>query len=204
MKYPQSYICWDLETTGFDTKTCKITEIGVIKVVDGETVEKKSWLLNHNIEIPEHITEITTIDKALLDKEGEDPEKVMEEFLEGFVKDSEHNLTHNGYRFDIPFLLGQMTEEQVIKYKDILVNGCIDSAVLYKAKCLNQVHQDGIHFNEFAAKIMSIFAKGIKYNVAHCCNVLGIDSSTTQFHRALGDVYLTNEIYKKLIWLKNE
>jgi len=198
MEYPKNYIVWDLETTGFDPKTCKILEIGVMKIVDGETIEKKNWLLNHGIEVPPNITEITTITTEMV-AAGVDPVVAMEEFLEEFVKDSDFNLTHNGYRFDLPFLTYHMTEVQLKKYKDILTNGCLDSAVLYKANALKLTRKEGEKFTDFAGRVMSIWAKGVKYNVAHCCEVLKIDTSTSQFHRALGDVYLTNEIYKKLI-----
>lgn len=196
MKYPTSYICWDLETTGFDTKTCKILEIGVVRVVDGVTVEEKSWLLNHPIEVPEKITAINNITTEMI-RGGVDPATAMKEFLEDFVELDEYNLTHNGYRFDIPFLLGQMTEEQKNKYEKKLMNGCLDTAALYKGGKLNINRQDSEKFTDFAQRVFNVWSRE-KYNVTHCCNTLGIDISGTQLHRSLGDVYLTNEIYKKL------
>lgn len=195
--YPKSYIVWDLETTGFDPKECKIIEIGAMKIVDGEVVTKKNWILNHGVEIPENITEITTITQEMVDM-GVDPMVAMKEFLEEFVRGSEFNLTHNGFRFDIPFLLAAMTEEQKVEYGETIINGCLDSAVIYKARALGMDREEEESFNQFAGRIMSIWAKGVKYNVGHCCTDLGVDTSMSQFHRALGDVFLTNEIYKKL------
>lgn len=197
MKYPKNYIVWDLETTGFDTKTCKILEIGVIQVLDGVTVIEKNWLLNHPIEVPEKITAINNITTEMI-RGGVDPATAMEEFLEFFVKDHEFNLTHNGYRFDIPFLAGQMTEEQRTKYLDKLVVGCLDTAVLYKAKKMFLEQKTGEKFTDFADRVLHRIVKGLRYKVSVCCEDLGIDMTSTQLHRSMGDVYLTNEIYKKL------
>lgn len=196
MEYPKSYIVWDLETTGFDPKNCKILEIGVMRVIDGEVTESKNWILNHNIEIPPEITQINNITKEIVESEGVDPKIAMTEFLENFVATSEYNVTHNGYRFDIPFLVASMTDEEKEKYTEILTKGCLDTAVLYKAMKLSDKRKEGEKFTDFAGRIMSIIKKGVKYNVSICCEELGIDKSNVQLHRSLGDVYLTNEIYK--------
>ena len=169
-----------------------------MRIVNDEVVESKNWLLNHGIEVPPHITEITTITTEMVNG-GVSPDVAMKDFLENFIEGSTMNLTHNGFRFDIPFLLGSMSQEQLLKYKDVLEIGCMDSAVLYKAKALKLSQNPKETFRDFATRVLNIRAKGVKYNVGHCCNELKIDTSSSQFHRALGDTYLTNEIYKKLI-----
>jgi len=196
MTYPKNYIAWDLETSGLDPSTDKILEIGAIKIVDGEAVEEKSWLLNHEIDIPEIITEITGITKETIEKDGIDPKVALDEFLE-ILCSLDANLTHNGYRFDIPFLLHGISEDQRSTNESKIVNGCVDSAVLYKARALELEQRWNENFIDFAGRVMDIRAYGVKYNVTHCCNELGIEVSNT--HRALGDIELTNQIYKKLI-----
>lgn len=197
MDYPKNYIVWDLETTGFDTKTCKVLEIGAILVVDGVTVKEKNWLLNHPIGVPANITEINHITTEMI-RGGVEPEIAMNEFFTEFVDQTEFNLTHNGYRFDIPFLAGQMTDEQKEKYLQKITDGCLDSAALYKGLKLGILRKDGEKFTDYAGKVLNRIVKGLKYNVAVCCEDLQIDKSNIQLHRSLGDVYLTNEIYKKL------
>ena len=96
-------IVWDLETTGFVAPECKILEIGCF-IVRGEEVEQKHWVLNNNVEIPEKIVEITGITQAIIDAEGRDPKECLLEFLPLF-KACKKNITHNGVRFDIPFLI---------------------------------------------------------------------------------------------------
>ena len=56
------YIVWDLETTGFVAPESKILEIGCHICYEDGSIEDKNWLLNNNVEIPEKITEITSID----------------------------------------------------------------------------------------------------------------------------------------------
>ena len=52
---------FDVETTGFDTSTCKIIEIGAVKVVDGVITETFSTYVDPLQHIPERITDLTSI-----------------------------------------------------------------------------------------------------------------------------------------------
>jgi DNA polymerase III epsilon subunit-like protein len=207
LSYPKSYIAWDLETSGLDKNECKILEIGAIRVVDGEIMEEKSWMLNHGIEIPEVITGITGITKDIIDREGRDPGECLQEFLE-FLDPSYPNLTHNGFRFDIPFLVTQardtisMSEEEASDMLKRLNRYCIDTAVMVKANKLKEPRAWNENFIDYATRIMNIRAFGVKYNVAICCQEMQIDTKDVQQHRALGDVNLTHKIYQNLIKAK--
>ena len=57
----KDYVAFDLETTGLDRETEKITEIGAVKVVGGKVVEEFSTFVNPEKHIPEEITELTSI-----------------------------------------------------------------------------------------------------------------------------------------------
>lgn len=205
MKKSERYVVWDLETTGFTPEDCEITEIGAMLVVDGEVKEKKSWLLNHGIEIPEKITEITGITKALLDAEGRDPKECMDEFL-AMMNGVQAHLTHNGIRFDIPFLIGSMTkhgvgglsQEEIDNWRATLEMTAIDTAVIVKARKLQMVQEEGESFFEFAKRVMDVRAYGVKYNVALCVEEMEIPTEGIALHRAMADVYFTNEIYTRL------
>lgn len=205
MLYPRNYIGWDLETSGLDENSCKILEIGAIRFENGLMVEQKSWLLNHQIPIPELITKITTITKEQIDADGVNPTEAVNEFLSWFDMHGWINLTHNGFRFDIKFLLqalrnaGLHKEEDIDKVKENLYRNGVDTAALYKGKELGLERQWNENFAQYAHRTLDTKKYGLKYNIAHCCKVLGIDTESTQLHRALGDIYLTNEIYKKLV-----
>lgn len=192
-------IVWDLETTGFVAPEAKILEIGCF-VVRGEEVERKHWVLNNNVEIPEKITEITGITQAIIDAEGRDPKECLQEFLPLF-KRCKKNVTHNGVRFDIPFLIE--TSAHVLGFQpnekmavtNLIRSTAFDTAVHFKAKKLNMEPFFRESFVQFADRVMSVRAFGIKYSLGLCVEELQIKKDLVQ-HRAMADVELTHEVYK--------
>ena len=56
-----SYIALDLETTGLESKTEKITEAAALKVIDGTVRERFVTLINPGRPISEKITQLTGI-----------------------------------------------------------------------------------------------------------------------------------------------
>jgi DNA polymerase III alpha subunit (gram-positive type) len=194
MTYPDTYVVWDLETTGLNPQKDKILEIGALKVVKGEKVSEHSWILNHKMEIPEVITQITGITKELVDAEGVDPTYAVNEFRSLFADmEIPHHVTHNGFNFDIHFLkctTGNMSE--------LFVKSAIDTAALYKGKKLKINLSENESFFSYAKRVFDVKAYGVKYSVHVACEELGIDMSGVTRHRALGDTILTNEIYKTL------
>lgn len=80
-----SYIALDLETTGIGAKKEKITEIGMVKVVDGEIIDTYHTLVNPHKEIPERIVELTGIDDSMV-ADAPGIEEILDEVL-GFCGD---------------------------------------------------------------------------------------------------------------------
>lgn len=63
-----SYVVFDIETTGFSAIEDKIIEIGAVKVVNGEITDKFSTFINPQIPIPFRIEQLTHInDQMVLD-----------------------------------------------------------------------------------------------------------------------------------------
>ena len=57
----KSFVCLDFETTGFSPAADGITEIGAVKVLDGEIVQRFSTLVNPGKAIPYAVTRLTGI-----------------------------------------------------------------------------------------------------------------------------------------------
>jgi DNA polymerase III epsilon subunit-like protein len=202
--FPNNYIVWDLETSGLSGAKDKILEIGMFKVENGEVVEEKRWVLDNKIDIPEEITRINGMTSSIIKMEGRDPKECLEEFLE-YVRDSKANLTHNGIKFDIGFLVEQTMQilnwelGRVEKLKNHLEGTAIDTAVIYKgAKICKLERMWNETFYQYGRRVMDTIIPG-KYNLGWCCDELGVDRSNVVQHRALGDVFLTHEVFKKIL-----
>lgn len=202
MEKKYKLIVWDIETTGFVAPESKITEIGALLVDNDDNITTKSWLLNNHCDIPEKITEITGITKEIIDQDGLDPETVLMEFI-NLVKDSGVNITHNGTKFDIPFFLDysmdvlKLNDFEYSQFSTLINENSIDTAAIYKASKLGMQKQNESD-KDFNLRVMSTFSKQ-KFNLGYCCDEFGIDRSNVTQHRAAGDVFLTYELYKKLV-----
>ena len=95
-----TYCVLDLETTGFSFRTEKITEVGIMKVKNGEVIAEFSCFVNPEKPIPQRVVEVTNITDDMV-KDAETIDKVMPKILE-FVGDSVL-VAHNA-DFDIGFL----------------------------------------------------------------------------------------------------
>lgn len=201
VEWPSTYVVWDLETTGIDHKTCHIVEIGAVLVENGQIVQTYKWILDNEVEIPEEAAAIHGITNEMVAEEGRDPKQCLSEFIEVLNPGNLTHITHNGYRFDIPWLVHHVCtilggdEDEL---RRLLHDTMIDTAAMVKGAKLELMRGFNESTKDYAARVMSIMAKGVKYNVTLTCEELGIDMDGITTHRAGGDVLLTNEIYKRL------
>jgi DNA polymerase-3 subunit alpha (Gram-positive type) len=96
-----SYVVFDIETTGFSPKVNKIIEIGAVKVENGKITDKFSTFVNPKVPIPFRIEELTSIrDDMVVDAPTIDV--ILPQFVE-FCKDC-IMVAHNA-DFDMSFIL---------------------------------------------------------------------------------------------------
>ncbi len=95
-----TYCVLDLETTGLSFRTEKITEVGIMKIKNGEVLDEFSCFVNPEKPIPQRVVEVTNITDDMV-KDAETIDKVFPKILD-FVGDSVL-VAHNA-DFDIGFL----------------------------------------------------------------------------------------------------
>ena len=101
--FSDSYVVFDIETTGFSPEKNKIIEIGAVKVVNGQITDKFSTFVNPDVPIPFEIEQLTGInDNMVLSSPG--IEVILPQFLE-FCKDCAL-VAHNA-SFDVSFISWQ-------------------------------------------------------------------------------------------------
>ena len=143
------YCILDLETTGISPITEKITEVGIIKIKNGEVIDEFECFVNPEKPIPTRVVEITHITDDMV-KDAETIDKVIPKIID-FMGDSVL-VAHNA-KFDMGFLKHNF-EQYGYKFEYTY----IDTLPLAKAI-----------FPEFKKFKLGIIAEklGIKVDVAH-------------------------------------
>ena len=95
-----TYCVLDLETTGISAVNDRITEIGVMKLKNGEVIDQFSCFVNPERPIPQRVVEVTNITDEMV-KDAETIETVFPRLLQ-FLEDSVI-VAHNA-DFDVGFL----------------------------------------------------------------------------------------------------
>lgn len=77
----RTYNILDIETTGLYSSEAEITEIGMLRVIDGIIDDTFSCLVRTEKPVPDHVTAITGIDNKLLAEQGIDIREAMDKLL---------------------------------------------------------------------------------------------------------------------------
>ena len=115
--FKDSYVVFDIETTGFSPLKNKIIEIGAVKVVDGAITERFSTFVNPDVPIPFDIEKLTGINDAMV-LPYPPIDVILPQFLE-FVGDSAL-VAHNA-GFDVGFI-SHYAEEQGLPFQPTVLD----------------------------------------------------------------------------------
>ena len=203
IQYPKSYLVFDTETTGLDPRDSRIVELAALQVIEGQEPVSFQKLIKWPEPIGAKCTEITGITQAEVDEKGEDPNVVFEEFYKLLAPKDSRPLPivgHNIIKFDIPFLLatGMFNSWDGFMIDKYIWNRSVDTAALFKANKLQNSWMWYEDFMHYAVRALDQKVAGLKFNLGVCCDDLGISREGITQHRALADVLLTNQVYRKL------
>ena len=98
--FNDTYVVFDLETTGLSPVNDRIIEIGAIKIKDKKVVGNFSTFVNPKIPIPFHIEQLTSINDKMVE-DARTIEEVLPEFLD--FCDGAVMVAHNA-GFDVSFI----------------------------------------------------------------------------------------------------
>ncbi len=107
--FSNTFVVFDLETTGFSPVSDRIIEFGAVKVRNGEIIDRFSSFVNPEIPIPFAIEQLTGINDNMV-IEAPKIEKVLREFI-AFVGDAVL-VAHNA-EFDMSFILEKEKDHQI-------------------------------------------------------------------------------------------
>ena len=164
-----TYCVLDLETTGFSATTEKITEIGVMKVKNGEVIDEFSCFVNPEKHIPERVTEVTNITDDMV-KDAETIDKVFPKLLAFLGDDKETVIVAHNANFDVGFL---KQNAKVLGYD------------------FDYTYLDTLSLAK------DLFPDYKKYKLGKIAENLGIKVEVA--HRALDDVDTTVKVFKVMV-----
>lgn len=121
----RSFVALDFETTGLSGKTDQVTEIGAVKVIDGEVVQRFSTLINPGRPIPPRVVALTGISNDMVEDHPRIYE-VLPLFL-GFL--GQLPLVCHNASFDCKFL-----ERDLLKMNRVIENPVDDTLRVSRIK----------------------------------------------------------------------
>ncbi len=212
MDFDGEFIVFDLETTGLSASMERITEIGAVKVKDGEIVDTFNTFVNPEKHIPEKITELTSITDEMV-KDAPVEGEALKLFYEFCGEDNAVLVAHNA-SFDTGFLkIAAMRNG--MKYEFTSIDTVVISRSLYKelknhkldtiAKYLDLEdfnHHRACDDAAILAKIFLIMLTQLRkyYNIT---SVSGINTAVTGYDVKKLPSYHIIILVKNLVGLKN-
>lgn len=128
---PSSFVVFDIETTGLDSLSNEIIEIGALKVSEGKVVDTFDHLIKPTTPINDFITNLTGITNEMVEH-AESVEEVLDKFI-NFIGDN--ILMGHNVNFDINFVY-----DHAEKYNNYnLTNDFVDTLRLAR-KLLPELH----------------------------------------------------------------
>ena len=219
-KFSDEFVFFDIETTGLSPLNCEITEIGAVRMKDGEILDEFNMLVNPGVAIPEEIVRLTGITDEMV--ASEPPiDVVLPKFLD-FIGDSvlvAHNasfdtgfISHAAERLGLPFSnpyldtvsMSRYVNPELQKHKlDILADyfklgdfkhhRASDDAKMLAAifyKMTDKLSDEGIYDRDAMAEAMSERSDPLKLRTYHQIILVRNKAGLKNLYRLVSESYL--------------
>ncbi|MDD4808942.1 MAG: PolC-type DNA polymerase III [Bacilli bacterium] len=114
-----TYVVFDFETTGFNAGGGdQIIEVGAVKLLNGEIIDKFSELIDPKRPLPPKITEITSITDEMLEGKPSE-EEVIKKFIDWF---GDYPMVAHNAKFDISFLEMAYQKYNLGKFSNTIID----------------------------------------------------------------------------------
>jgi len=174
-RYPETYVVFDLETTGLDPISDEIIEVGAIKVDSEGQISTFSALALTDAPLLQSVIALTSIDDDLIKAHGQPLGDILPKFL-AFVG-------------DLPLLAHNMSFD-----KRFLDNACAKHGfALISNRCIDTLSLSRRIIKGLASYKMEHLASHLELPAAHEAE------PELQPHRSLGDCYMAHHLYQKLL-----
>ncbi len=110
----KTFVIFDFETTGLDTNTCNVIEVGALKMVNGKIVEEFSTFAKPDKPLTEDITELTSITQEMVEDKPSFTQ-ILPDFLK-FCKDA--ILVAHNQEYDIK-ILSRYCRDEGYKFENL-------------------------------------------------------------------------------------
>lgn len=199
-------VCYDFETTGLDTSTCRPIEFAAIIINPDNTRTEVSFLIKNKElkngiyeRLDEKVIEITKIKDEDLMHYGIAYEKAISKIAEVFDVENKLGLRtvivgHNIIRYDNKILIRILSEAGYSF--ELKKDNIFDTGAEFRGKLLSISDKD-ITQGEYHTKALEAPGK-VKWNLSEACKHydIPIDKNT---HRALNDVSFNIQVFLKQI-----
>jgi DNA polymerase III epsilon subunit-like protein len=190
----RSYVVFDFETTGLDVIKDRIIQVGLCAVSDGQVAERRDWLVCQDVPINPEATKVHGITFEDVRARGISPQESLARLFEA-MRNAPACVGHNIHRFDIRFM-GAESRRLGVTPPD--PRNFIDTAALFKGWKLGLRKRPQESHQDYANRVFSIHAAGLRYSVEACMQALDIRADLASRHSAGHDAYLTHLILQVL------
>ena len=193
----------------FDYETCSLNLASpdnkpwqlAFQVYEGDKlIESNDYHIYwEDLSLSEGAKKVTGFSDAKYKKLAKPAKEVLDHFEKYLYDDSYVKLGHNIIGFDIYIhnifrkLLGKKTNYSYL-------NRCIDTLCLAKAIHKEIDLNEGDDMLSWQFKLNSFYERGMRLNLASCCEKYDVPFDPKKLHDALYDIQKNYEIYKKMLW----